>query len=402
MDLLINKYLGDFLMITGDGAYIKKINRSIILGKIIEHGLISRADLSKITGLNKATISVQVANLLEEELIYETTQEHNVVGRRPIMLSINHNVGYVLGIDFDYRHIQFTIADLSGDPVQYDSVTLETDDYDDIVEILAEHIKLYQKQYANRRYGLVSVTIGIHGTVHNDESINFVPTYQWKDRNLKSALEQMVDIHISIENNANLSAYAERVYIHHESNNLLCLLLSSGIGTGIMIDGKLHKGYHGYAGEMGHMIISPNGRKCRCGNRGCWELYSSEPSFLEDLVKLLKRPQVTFHDVKVLVEENDAATLEFIDQFIVDLSIGLNNIINLYNPETLVLTSELFKIIPNVIEKIEENLHSSVSEYGSLVISKLGNTSCVMGACALGIQKFLAVPELILTMKEDI
>src|SRR5690625_1527250 len=103
-------------MITGDGAYIKKINRSIILRKIIEHDLISRADLSKITGLNKATISVQVANLLEEELIYETTQEHNVVGRRPIMLSINHEVGYVLGIDFDYRHIQFTIADLSGNP----------------------------------------------------------------------------------------------------------------------------------------------------------------------------------------------------------------------------------------------------------------------------------------------
>src|SRR5699024_10605429 len=121
MDLLINKYLGDFLMITGDGAYIKKINRGIILGKIIEHELISRADLSKITGLNKATISVQVADLLDEELIYETTQEHNVVGRRPIMLSINNDAGYVLGIDFDYRHIQYTVSDLGGNPVHFDS-----------------------------------------------------------------------------------------------------------------------------------------------------------------------------------------------------------------------------------------------------------------------------------------
>src|SRR5690554_2039641 len=151
-------------MITGDGAYIKKINRSIILGKIIEHGMISRADLSKITGLNKATISVQVANLLAEELIYETTQEHNVVGRRPIMLSINNDAGYVLGIDFDYRHIQFTVSDLGGSPVHYEAVTLQTDHYDEIVTLLARYIETYQKKYSTGRYGLVSVTIGIHGT----------------------------------------------------------------------------------------------------------------------------------------------------------------------------------------------------------------------------------------------
>ncbi len=388
-------------MITGDGAYIKKINRSIILGKIIEHGMISRADLSKITGLNKATISVQVANLLDEELIYETTQEHNVVGRRPIMLSINNDAGYVLGIDFDYRHIQFTVSDLGGNPVQYDSATLQTDEYDEIVSLLANYIKTYQENFSIGRYGLVSVTIGIHGTVNNDESINFVPTYQWQNKDLKSDLEQRLDISISIENNANLSAYAERVYIHHESNDLLCILLSSGIGTGIMIDGKLHKGYHGYAGEMGHMIILPNGKKCRCGNHGCWELYSSEPSFLEDLAILLGRPQITLDDVQTLIKKNDPTTQKFIDKFINDLSIGLNNIINLYNPETLVLTSEILEVIPNVIDEIKSNLNSSVSEYRDLVISKLGNTSCVMGACALAIQQFLGVPELILTMKEN-
>src|SRR5690625_1133310 len=387
-------------MITGDGAYIKKINRSIILGKIIEHGLISRADLSKITGLNKATISVQVANLLEEELIYETTQEHNVVGRRPIMLSINHEVGYVLGIDFDYRHIQFTIADLSGNPVQYDSVTLETDDYDDIVAILAEHIRLYQKQYANRRYGLVSVTIGIHGTINNDESINFVPTYQWKDRNLKSTLEQLLDIDISIENNANLSAYAERVYIHHRSDNLLTILLSSGIGAGIMIDGKLHKGYHGYAGEMGHMIIAPEGRPCKCGNHGCWERYAAEPSLFEDLSKILDKPSITYDDVRKLINEQDPNTYEIIKDFVSYLTIGLNNIINLYNPETIVLNSKILRMYPDVIEEIKSNLKSSVSQYRKIVLSELGNNADVMGASALAIQRFLEVPELILHFTE--
>ena len=288
-------------MITGDGAYIKKINRSLILSKIIECGMISRADLSKITGLNKATISVQVADLLDEDLIYETKLEHNVVGRRPIMLSINKSAGYVLGIDLDYKHIQYTVSDLGGNPVRYDSIALETDNYEDIVRLLIKHIKEYKSNYSNSRYGMVSVMIGIHGTVNKDESIYFVPTYQWQNKSLKADLSKELNIDISIQNNANLSAYAERVYKHHESNNLLCIMLSSGIGAGIMIDGKLHKGFHGYAGEMGHMIISKDGEACRCGNHGCWELYSSEPSLFARLSKQLNMPKITHDDVRILI-----------------------------------------------------------------------------------------------------
>jgi predicted NBD/HSP70 family sugar kinase len=388
-------------MITGDGAYIKKINRSILLSKIIECGMISRADLSKITGLNKATISVQVADLLNEDLIYETQIEHNVVGRRPIMLSINKSAGYVLGIDIDYKHIQYTVSDLGGNPVRYDSLVLETDNYEDIVRLLIKHIKEYQSNYANSRYGMVSVIIGIHGTVNKDESIYFVPSYQWQNKSLKTDLTKELNINISIQNNANLSAYSERVYKHHESNNLLCIILSSGIGSGIMIDGKLHKGFNGYAGEMGHMIISKDGEACRCGNRGCWELYSSEPSLFARLSKQLKMPKLSLDDVRTLLVEQDPTTSKLMEQYIIDLSVGLNNIINIYNPETLVLTSELLKLYPNAVDEIKSNLNSTVSQYGDLFISDLGNKSCVMGACALAIQRFLEVPELILTTGEN-
>ena len=387
------------MIITGDGAYIKKINRSIILSKIFEHEMISRADLSKITGLNKATISVQVADLLDEDLIIETKLEHNVVGRRPIMLSINKSAGYVLGIDLDYKNIQYMIADLSGKPVHYESVDIETDQYEEIVILLTEQIKKYKKQFAKSRYGLVSVMIGVHGTVNkDDESIFFIPTYQWQSKTLREDLTKELDIDISIQNNANLSAYAERVYKHHDSNHLLSIMLSSGIGVGIMIDGKLHKGYNGYAGEMGHMIISQNGKLCRCGNSGCWEQYSSETSLMAQFKEKLNVPVVTYDDIEKLIAENDPTTIALIEQYICDLSTGLNNIINMYNPETLVLTSEILKMYPNAIEKIKSNFKSTVSKYGSLDISELGNKSCSIGACAFAIQRFLEVPELLLTL----
>ena len=387
-------------MITGDGAYIKKINRGLILSKIIEHDVISRADLSKITGLNKATISVQVADLLDAKLIYETQLEHNVVGRRPIMLSVNRQAGYVLGIDLDYKHIQYTISDLGGNPVHYQSETFETTDFNEIVRILINQIKAYQQQWANSTYGLISVMIGIHGTVNNDESIDFVPTYQWHHKDLKNLLVNEIDIDIRIENNANLSAYAERVYKHHHSNHLIALGLSSGIGAGIMIDGKMHKGFHGFAGEMGHMIISPDGKPCTCGNHGCWELYATEPVFLEQLSIKLNKPNITYADIEKLIAEQEPVTSNLMALFIRNLSIGLNNVINLYNPESLVINSKLLKMHPNAIEDIKKNLVSSVSQYREISISELGGAACVMGACALAIQHFLEVPKLILTISD--
>lgn len=386
-------------MITGDGAYIKKINRGLILSKIIENGAISRANLSKITGLNKATISVQVADLLTDDLIYETEQQHNAVGRRPILLSINRSAGYVLGIDLDHHSIQYTVADLGGNPVHSHTVEVATENYDDILVILIEQIKEYQKKWADSTYGLISVTIGIHGTVNKDQTINFVPTYQWRDISLKEDLKKELDIEISIQNNANLSAYAERVYKYHDSHNLLCIMLSSGIGVGIMIDRKLHKGFHGYAGEMGHMIIRQDGEACNCGNHGCWEIYSSENSLFKKLRERLHKSVLTYDDIRQLIAEEDATTFAVFEEYLIDLSTGLNNIINMYNPETLVLTSELLKMYPNAIEKITSNLKSTVSVYGLIALSELGNQSCSMGGCAFAIQKFLEVPEVILTLE---
>ncbi|MGJ9383544.1 ROK family protein [Salipaludibacillus sp. CF4.18] len=378
-------------MITADGAFIKKINRSLILSKINENGLISRADLSKITGLNKATISVQVARLLEEELIIETRQEHNVVGRRPIMLSINQEAGFVLGIDLDKHEIQYTVSDLLGNPVYSYTNKLETDNYEEIVQILIKQIKAYMAKCTHSRYGLISVMIGVHGTVNKNESILFIPKFQWHHKDLKTDLEKEINIFISVENNANLSAYAENVYRHDKSDHLLTLILSSGIGTGIMIDGKLEKGYHGYAGEMGHMIIFPDGKLCECGNLGCWEGYASETSFLEQLARSLNNPNLSLNDVQKLLADKNIITCKQMDQFIKNISIGVNNIINLYNPETLVINSELLRLYPDAVEEIKSNLVSSVSQYREIVLSDLGKKACVMGACALAIQHFLDI-----------
>jgi predicted NBD/HSP70 family sugar kinase len=389
-------------MVTGDASYIKKLNRSLIISKIIEHGMISRADLAKITGLNKATISVQAADLLAEELIVETQQEHKNLGRRPIMLSINHLAGYALGIDLDKSAVTFTLSDLSGTSIDTQSIDLKTIDYNLILTLLAKQIKQYKQKCSLAPYGLIGVVIGIHGIVNNDETIYFAPHHQWHSKDLKSDLINETGINIFIENNANLCAFAEIVFKHYHSENLLSVSLYSGIGLGNMVNSKLIKGCDGYAGEIGHMIIVPDGLPCRCGNLGCWEQYASESSFMMQLSAAQNKENATYEDLRDWFVEQDSVTNMLMNDYIKFLSYGLNNIINLYNPEILVINSELLRLYPNALEEIKAHLKSTVGQYRKLQISEFGKDACSMGACALAIKKFLEVKELSLALEGSV
>ncbi|MEH7081412.1 ROK family transcriptional regulator [Neobacillus drentensis] len=386
----------------GVAAYLKKINKSLVLSKIIKHELISRSELANITKLTKATISSQTAELLDEGLIIESHQEYNQVGRKPIMLSLNQDAGYALGIDLDFRNIIFTVSDLIGNPVHSNTVELENSKYDEILQILINKIREYQERFSHCRFGLVGVGIGIHGTVKKDETISFVPHHKWYKKDLKGDLEKNVNTAVYVENNANLCAFAEKVFHFHQSNDLISLSMFSGIGLGILFNGELVKGYHGFAGEMGHMIISPDGKPCNCGKTGCWELYASEVSFFKNLSEIIDKPRLTHQDIKNLVIARNPAVISQMDNFIKYVSIGLNNIINLLNPEILVLNSELLKLFPDAMNTLELNLKTSISNYKEIFISDLGTNACVMGACALTIKKFLDIPELNLTIKQEV
>ncbi|MFS0779479.1 ROK family transcriptional regulator [Neobacillus sp. 3P2-tot-E-2] len=388
-------------MITGDASYIKKINRSIILREIVKEGLISRADLSKVTALTRATISAQVADLIEEDLIVETQLEHYTVGRKPIMLSINSEAGYALGIDLDFDHISFTVSDLTGTPINSKRIETNTTDYREILNLLVEHIKAYKSEYAYSRYGIIGIVIAIHGLVGKDETIHYVPRLGWNNISLKNDIERHIDINVFIENNANLSAFAERVYVHHETDNLLSATLYSGIGLGMMMNNEFFRGHDGFAGEIGHMIVVPNGIQCNCGNKGCWERYASENALFKHLLETRKMNSVTYEDIQKWLDGDDEEVHQLMEQFIFYLSIGLNNMINMYNPDVLVLDSELLRMYPNALDKIRGNLNSSISHYRALQISSIGRNSAVLGACALAIKHFLEVPMLNLKFSQS-
>ncbi|OMF22686.1 ROK family protein [Paenibacillus sp. FSL H8-0548] len=383
-------------MIIGDAAYIKKMNRASILKGILKEGMISRAELSKVTALTRATISSQVADLLEEDLVVETQLEHNVVGRKPIMLSLNAEAGYALGIDLAYDEIKFILSDLLGRPIASASIKTPSTDYKEILSLLINYIAMYNEQFQGSRYGIVGIVIAVHGLVASDEVIHYAPRFHWNHIDLKSDLEKTVSNKIFIENNANLSALAERVFIHHETDNLLCATFYKGIGLGMIMNDKFFRGHDGFAGEIGHMIVVPEGHPCNCGNKGCFEKYASESSVFEYLSQKRGMKDVSYQQIEQWLAEGDSEVEELLQKTIYYLSIGLNNMINMYNPDVVVLDSELLRMYPDALNKIKQNLNSKISHYRKLAISSLGRNSCVMGACALAITYFLDVKSLIL------
>lgn len=384
-------------MITGDSSHVKQINRALILGEIIEHGSISRTDLAKVTGLNKSTLSVQAADLLAEELIIETHKEHNNPGRKPIFLSLNETAGYALGIDLDGKKMTFVLTNLQGVPVSSQMIEFETHNYHEIFRLLVEQVRHYKKRCELTPHGLIGVAIGVHGIVDNSELICYLPYHQWHNRDLKQDLKDATGLNIYVENNANLNAYAEIVFMHHQSEHLFSLSFNSGIGLGMMVHGEVLKGYNGFAGEIGHMIIIPDGKACSCGNSGCWELYASEASLSSALALMKNKEKVRFQEIEHWIQGADPIVVTELERYMNYIATGLNNIINLFNPEILILNNRLLAIYPNALPLLLSKLSSSISQPCELLLSELGEKACVMGACALVIKNFLGVSKLSLS-----
>lgn len=375
-------------MYKGDSSYIKSMNRKIILETLIREKQASRSDLARKTGLNKATISVQINDLLEEQILMEREQEaSHSVGRKPIILELNLSAGFTIGIDIDENFLSIILMNLQGEFL-YEAETslLESEPVavmNEVAEIIDPLIKKYSKQY--QPLELLGVGIGIHGIVSNEGEIIFTPKQQWANVSCEEYFQSKFNCPVYVNNNANFSVFAEQLYDGNTSD-LFCLSISSGIGLGIMKDNQIYRGYDGFAGEIGHMIIENNGLRCPCGNCGCLELYASEKAILKRLDMLFPSHSEDEKIKLLLLNEKN-----MLDDFLHYISIGLNNVINIFNPEKLIINSSILSRYDNLIPELENQLQSRFSHYKDIQVSKLGKKACPIGAAAYALRGSLKV-----------
>lgn len=351
---------------------------------------LSRADIAQVTGLNKATVSSLVNELLEEDLIYESGPGESSGGRRPVILHFKKAAGYSIGIDIGVNYILSVLTDLKGTIIIEKNQTIHDSTFSVVKDLVKTIIRTLLHEMPQSRYGIVGIGIGVAGMVDKDGSVLLAPNLGWKHVALKPEIEAEFKLPVIIENEANAGAYGEKQFGAGQNfQNIIYISAGIGIGVGIFLNDDLYQGKNGYSGEMGHMIIDVNGRKCRCGSKGCWEVYASEHA----LLKMAKDQNATLESLIRLADENDNETLDLFEQIGCYLGYGINNIINTFNPAQVIIGNRLAKAkkwleepIRRTIENHTLSFHQNEME---IHFSTLSIYSAALGVSAFAVENFI-------------
>lgn len=377
---------------TGDLAMIKKINTAIVLEAVLKHAPLSRAQISERTGLNKATVSSLVQDLIDASLIVETGPGESSGGRKPVILLFNAQAGFAVGIDLGVNYIRGVLTDLEGTVVAEREQAIATKDEEAVVRQLEDCIDSLRSQIPACPYGLVGIGVGVPGVVDDEGAILFAPNLGWRDMPLERRLSDRFGVPVTIDNEANAGAQGEQKYgagrgIAHQ----IYVSVGIGIGTGIILHKDLYKGASGFSGELGHLSIERGGKPCRCGNQGCWELYASENALLEQASSL------GYADLDALLRAADAGDADVRRLFRgigESLGIGIANIVNVFNPEAVIIGNRMSRaqrwIEAALTDTVNTRTLSFHRERMRILFADLRDQSAVRGAAYYAISAFIA------------
>ncbi|WP_029421589.1 ROK family transcriptional regulator [Alicyclobacillus macrosporangiidus] len=351
-----------------DAAEMRRRNKLTVLNAIRNHPGISRAALSEATGMNKATVSSLVAELMEEQFVVEVGPGSSTGGRRPIRLQFHAGAAYSIGVDVQIHSVRLVLCNLDHEVAWERLLPMEPASMssDELVSQLADSIRQLIDGAPKSPHGVIGIGISLPGLVnYRTGYIHYIPNMGIRDLPLADILQSEFRIPVFIDNDANCGAWA--MYREHPAvESLVFVNVGIGIGAGLVLDGQLYRGFAGLAGEYGHMTIDPMGLRCSCGNRGCWEQYASESALLALWNEVYARTDdglrcTGFDVVPRLLEraqagdENAVRAFAHIGHY---LGVGLANIANTLNPELMVIGGRLAASERFVREELEHTLRS--------------------------------------------
>jgi len=385
---------------------VRNINRRIILDLIRTRQPVSRADLARISGLQRSTISLITEQLLTEQWITQGALGHLPRGRKPRFLHLNVERAGIIGVNVRPTNTTIALADLNARFIAHESFPTNADANvftKDLTERLRAFIKLYPQIY------LEGIGISIPGRVDSiSKRIVFAPNLGWRDVDLQTPLECATELPVEIENAANACALAE-IWFDKRSDgiqDLIAVTVSEGIGTGIISNGQLVRGANGIAGEFGHVSIDESGPLCKCGNRGCWEVFASNTAAINEYVQAaggkskkqnnrFESDKPSFDDILHLSEHGDAKAIQTIERMGHYLGIGLSMLISGMAPSMIVVIGEVtrcWKRIEPIIKDILDARFPGSPMITRIVPAEDNLQPRLRGSMALILQKHFGAP----------
>ena len=387
----------------GNRDLIRAINRSTILNIIKLHAGIPRAEIARLTGLSPATVSAISAELIQENLVFEKETGDSSGGRRPIMLAINPHGGCVVGIKLMEDHALGALTDLEATLLGKLSYPLTDTSPSAVSQALSELVSELLNTSENPAPNLMGVGVGLAGIVDSAQGlVRQSPFFGWTDVPLREMIQDRVRVPVYLDNDVNTLAFAEKWFgAGRGIDNFLVVTFGRGIGLGIVVNGQFLHGRRGSAGEFGHTVIQPGGELCACGKRGCLEMYVSEPAMLRQAAEAFQQERLaslpeTPEDMVALAEEGETAVQEIFAQSGRLLGQSIANLINIFNPERILINGEGVRAGTWLFEPmqaaIDEHTMPSLRQDVSILVEPLGDDAWARGAASLVLHELFESP----------
>jgi predicted NBD/HSP70 family sugar kinase len=382
-------------MATGSGSLssLREFNRLRIVDFLRTNGTASRAELARRTGLSRSTVSTLVADLQRRGLVVERAGQfagEGQPGRPAALLELDPRAAAAVGVDFDHDKIRVAVSDLSRSVLAEATARHDVDhDAQGALELAARLIAETLEETGLERDRLLGVGVALAGPIDHDKGAlhpsDVLPG--WAHVDAARELEQRVDLPAYVDNDANLGALAEvTLGAGRNARFAAYLSISSGIGAGIVVDGRPYHGHRGTAGEVGHVVVDPQGPICRCGNRGCLETLASGPALLK-LVQESRDTELTVREMIELARDGDAGCRRAIADAGQVVGRVVAGLVNLFSPEMVVIGGDLGEagdlLLDPLREAVRRNALPAAAEDLKVVAGELGERANLLGALAL-------------------
>ena len=371
-----------------------------IIAYHMKHGNATIPDLAKRLGLSIPTVSKLVDELTDTGLIKEGGKTETGSGRHPNTYGLNPDSCYFVGVDIKNGSLSLGLMDFGGKVIEKQlDIDFESCNSVDNLSQLCDIINRFINSRSVDRSAILAVNVNISGRVNPMMGYSY-SRYNFEEMPLSEVLSEKLGLRVCIENDTRAMTYGG--YIDGDCSkidNLIFLNLSWGIGLGIIIDGKIYYGKSGFAGEIGHMVTYDNEIICHCGKKGCLETEASGRALVRKLIERLEagansliadryreNKTITLDDIFEAIDSEDLLCIELVEDMGRELGRWLAGIINIFNPEKVILGGALSAvgdyILQPVMTAVRRYSLNLVNKDTKIVISQLGDQSGLIGSCA--------------------
>ena len=398
---------------SGDQGTLRKVNLTAVLNCLRQYAPISRATLAKMTGLNKATITRLIRDLIDYGFVRETGTQSSVTGRPSIMLELDPEGGYIIGARLDVDYSSVILTDFSANILWRSEAKHHwNDDPNDIQTNLLKLIQQACKQVPQTNRPLLGLGVSMPGLVDvANGTLLFAPNLGWQDVPIKDWLNDHFNFPVYVDNEANLAALGESYFgVAQDSDYVLYINITAGVGAGIVLNKQILPGTTGLAGEVGHVTVDPQGPRCNCGNIGCWETFGGGLSIFRRMKEFISAgasssisnntlEHFNRQSIPLVVEaaeQGDEVARKALQETGKYIGLGIANLVNVFNPHQVVLGGYLSPayemMLSEIVSVVQERALKWSWEASEIVIAEYGSDASLMGAIATIYDHVLSFP----------